>query len=114
MPRLARDRLATADVASRARTGVARSGLMWAYIAVRAARLAFTADESISYGFLHGQTALAGSANNQWLNTWLMRVAQALFGQSPWALRLPNVLAFGIYGAASLTLVAGLRRSTAR
>ncbi|MEO6131778.1 MAG: glycosyltransferase family 39 protein, partial [Saprospiraceae bacterium] len=34
-----------------------------------------------------------GSANNHWLNTLLLQWTATLFGDVPWALRLPNVIA---------------------
>lgn len=89
-------------------------GLLWVYIAVRAKTLAFTADESISYSILHGQTHFVETANNQWLNTWLMRVTQALLGQQPWEFRIPNVLSFGIYASAWLLVIRQLRSTAAR
>lgn len=81
----------------------------WVYIAIRAVHVAFTTDESATYGIIHGDPTLADSANNQWLNTLLMRVSQAIFGQSELALRLPNVLAFGVYGGACLAFLRSLR-----
>lgn len=37
------------------------------------------------------------TANNHWLNTLLMQWSGGLFGEVAWALRLPNVLAGGLY-----------------
>lgn len=34
-----------------------------------------------------------GTANNHWLNTLLFQWCESLFGNDPWALRIPNVLA---------------------
>lgn len=34
-----------------------------------------------------------GTANNHWLNTLLLQWSAAVFGEHPWAIRLPNVLA---------------------
>ncbi len=87
--------------------------IVWVYIALRSVDLAFTSDESISYGYLHGHPVPL-TANNQWLNTLLMRVSQALFGQAEWALRLPNVLSFAIYSAACVALVSQLRATAAK
>jgi hypothetical protein len=83
--------------------------LAWIYVTARALHVAFTTDEAGTYGIIHGDTTLADSANNQWLNTLLMKASQAAFGQSEWALRLPNVMAFGLYGGAGLAIVRGLR-----
>lgn len=87
---------------------------LWMYVAAKSATLAITADESLSYTLIHGATGLAGTANDQWLNTWLMRVSQSLFGQAEWALRLPNVLSFGLYGVSGLVIVQSLRSWPAR
>jgi hypothetical protein len=88
-------------------------GLVWIYVAIRANALAFTSDEAISFRIFHGFPGAAGRANNQLLNTVLMQSSQGLFGESELALRLPNVLAFGLYTAGSLALLASLRRRTA-
>jgi uncharacterized membrane protein len=45
------------------------------------------------------------SANNHLLNTWLMKCSVNLFGESEFALRLPNVLAAGVYFFASGALL---------
>lgn len=87
---------------------------LWIYIAVRSVDVAFTTDEAASYGIIHGVPTFVQTANNQWLNTLLMRVSQALFGQTDWVFRLPNVLAFGLYAAASLLLIARLRSTAVR
>jgi hypothetical protein len=87
--------------------------LVWVYVAIRANALAFTSDEAISFRIFHGFTGAAGRANNQLLNTVLMQWSQDLFGESEFALRLPNVLAFGLYAAGSLAMLASLRRTPA-
>jgi hypothetical protein len=43
-----------------------------------------------------------------------MRVSQYAFGQSELALRLPNVASFGLYGAAAVTLLCGVRHLEAK
>ena len=88
-------------------------GVVWVYVALRAYLLAFTTDEAISFRIFHGFPHAAGRANNQLLNTVLMQWSQALFGESELALRLPNVLAFGLYAAGSLALLSTLRRRPA-
>ncbi len=88
-------------------------GLVWICVSIRADVLAFTSDEAISYRIFHGFVGAASRANNQLLNTVLMQWSQDLFGQSELALRLPNVLAFGLYAAGSLALLASLRRRPA-
>src|SRR5579871_1048125 len=87
--------------------------LVWIYVAIRADLLSFTSDEAISFRIFHSYTAAAGRANNQLANTVLMQWSQDLFGESELALRLPNVLAFGLYAAGSLALLASLRRRSA-
>ncbi len=77
----------------------------WVYAGVRASSVAFTYDESLTYGIIHGNRTFLHDANNHWLNTFAMRVTQHLFGQSEFALRLPNVLGFGVYGAAVLVIL---------
>ena len=83
---------------------------IWAYVIARATSVAFTNDEAISYGIIHGAQTFVDTANNQWLNTQMMRVSQFMFGQSELALRLPNVAAFGLYGAATMVLLAHVQR----
>jgi len=87
---------------------------IWVYVLIRASNVAFTNDEAISYGVIHGVPTFVDSANNQWLNTWLMRVSQYAFGQSELALRLPNVAAFGLYGAAAIALLFEVRHLEAK
>lgn len=87
--------------------------LVWIYVAIRADVLAFTSDEASSFGIFHGVTDAASRANNQLLNTVLMQWSQDLFGESELALRLPNVLAFGLYAGGSLALLATLRQRAA-
>lgn len=70
-------------------------------IAYRAYAIPFTHDEAstwINYRYLNVWTCTTntfcwGSANNHWLNTLLLQVSASLFGESPFAIRLPNVLA---------------------
>lgn len=77
---------------------------LWAYVAVRSVNLAFTADESISFFNLRTGVRWTSTANTHWLNSALMWVAYQLFGGTEWMLRLPNVLIFGLYGAAAIAL----------
>ena len=86
----------------------------WIYVIVRASNVSFTNDEAISYGIIHGAQTFVDTPNNQWLNTLLMRVSQYVFGQSELALRLPNVAAFGLYGAASVMLLSQVRHVEAK
>jgi hypothetical protein len=45
-----------------------------------------------------------GTANNHWLNTLLLQWSASIFGEAPWALRLPNVLAGFGYGCIAALL----------
>ncbi len=67
------------------------------YVAIRAFTLSFTFDESHSYSIILGNFSKEFSANNHLLNTLLMDVSSSIFGTSELALRLPNVLSFGLY-----------------
>ncbi len=87
---------------------------LWVYIIARAVDVPFTVDEAGSYLLFHGFPTGVNSANNQWLNTVLMQFSQTLFGQAEWALRLPNLLAFLVFGGSSLWLVRALRTTSAR
>jgi hypothetical protein len=86
----------------------------WVYVVARAEGVSFVSDEALSYGIIHGEQTFVETTNNQWLNTFLMHVGQHLFGESELALRLPNVVVFGLYGAASLALLAQLRHIAAK
>lgn len=66
-------------------------------VVFRAYQLSFTYDECLSYTILKGNIALKDTANHHFLNTWLMALCMFLFGESPFSLRLPNVLSFLIY-----------------
>ncbi|MFT7344594.1 MAG: putative membrane protein, partial [Lentimonas sp.] len=68
--------------------------VVFSYVIYRAYTLSFTHDESLSYFINHGWVDIQNTANNHWLNTWLMKVFEGVFGSSEFALRLPNVLAF--------------------
>jgi hypothetical protein len=84
--------------------------LLFIYVALRAHRLSLTWDEANTFfeyvrnprwwpeGFNYM------SANNHLLNTWLMKCSVLLFGESEFALRLPNVLAGGFYFFAAASL----------
>lgn len=67
------------------------------YVGYRAFSLSFTHDESLSYTILTGNTYWLHTANHHLLNSFLMGVFHKLLGNGEFALRLPNVLAFGVY-----------------
>lgn len=73
---------------------------LFAYVAVRAARLAFTYDEATTYLDTIASGPLAAftfdSANNHFLNSLLTKLV-SLAGSSEFILRLPNLLAFAVY-----------------
>lgn len=71
--------------------------LLIIYVFLRAYNLSFTHDESISYRIINGDKVLAKTANNHFMNTWLMYLSYHLFGSKEIFLRLPNVLAFTLY-----------------
>jgi len=80
--------------------------LLGSLIAWRAVHLPMTHDEAstwINYRHLdlwscRSNYTCWGTANNHWLNTLLLQWSAGLFGESPWALRLPNILAGWGYG----------------
>jgi hypothetical protein len=71
--------------------------LVFTYVLLRSILVGFTHDESLSYTILTGNQSQLFTANNHWLNTILMKCCSIIFGYSEWSLRLPNVLAFGLY-----------------
>ena len=84
------------------------------YVVVRASTVGFTHDESLSYGFIWGDNGFAESANNHWLNSWLMEVSGGVFGHSELALRLPNIAAYVLYGVCCALLLLEVRHAAAR
>ena len=75
-------------------------GLLFAallgYVGYRAYALSFTHDESVSFSiFVFHIKEFRDTANHHYLNTWLMQWCYQVLGGAEWALRLPNVLAFG-------------------
>lgn len=77
--------------------------VVFVYVVVRAYQLPFTWDESYSWlrfvrhssWWVPVDTNMA--ANNHLLNTWGMRLSELLFGNSPFALRIPNILFSTLY-----------------
>lgn len=70
---------------------------------VKACSASFTHDESLSYlwfvndSFMHIINYYNPVLNNHILNTLLMKFFQWMFGSSELALRMPNILAHGVY-----------------
>lgn len=71
--------------------------LLFAYVVWRSIAVSFTHDECLSYTIITGNDHQVYTANNHWLNTILMFLSSRIFGYSELALRLPNVLVFGMY-----------------
>ncbi len=77
--------------------------LLFIYVGFRAATVAITWDEAHTFfEYVRSASLLPHtydymSANNHLLNTWLMQCSVTLFGEGEFALRLPNVLAGGVY-----------------
>lgn len=94
--------------------------LLWAYTIVRAARLSFTHDESLTYRLAARADVteilryeVPKPSNNHVLNSLLTKLT-LLIGADPFALRLPNLLAHGLYLAAALLLARHLASGYAR
>lgn len=89
-----------------------------AFLLFRAQSLSFTHDEALTY--LHairpgiGRLFAFGypNANNHLLNSALAWCSYRMFGNAEWALRLPNVLAFGIFVFAAYRLMSRRLRAT--
>jgi hypothetical protein len=92
------------------------SACLLAYTGYRSAFVAMTFDEiwslnqyaSASWGDIFGFKPV--SANNHLGNTVLMKLCLKAFGNSPFALRLPNLLAHVLYLAFSIALARRLRQ----
>jgi hypothetical protein len=71
----------------------------------RATTIPFTIDESLSFAIFSWNPSWGAKANNHLLNTTLMQWCSVLFGNSELSLRLPNVLAHGVYLLCALALI---------
>jgi dolichyl-phosphate-mannose-protein mannosyltransferase len=89
---------------------LAAAGLV-AASAYRATTSSFTHDESLSFAIFHWAPSWGSTANNQLLNTWLMRLCSSVFGDSEISLRVPSVAAHSVYLVAVLLLLKRLRNS---
>jgi hypothetical protein len=92
------------------RINLVLAALLWSYTVARAARLSFTHDESLTYllavkrSYLEIARYQVGiPSNNHLLNSTLAKLC-TLLGRGPFALRLPNLLAHGLYLVAALLL----------
>jgi hypothetical protein len=96
-----------ANLAAALAIGVTGTG----FLLFRAQALSFTHDEALTY--LHairpgiGRLLAFGypNANNHLLNSALGWFSYRIFGNAEWALRLPNVIAFGIFVFAAYRLL---------
>ena len=79
---------------------------LFIYAFLRSYYLSFTHDESLSFSIFNDVATISTTtANNHILNTFLMWISSFILGNSEWALRLPNVLAFGVYLSACYLLL---------
>jgi hypothetical protein len=74
-------------------------GLLFAfsYVLIRGFSVGITHDEALTYKIIQGDEILKGTANHHWLNTQLSSWSTSLLGSKEFALRLPNMLSFGIF-----------------
>ena len=71
--------------------------LAFSYVIIRGFSVGITHDEALTYKIINGDEVLKGTANHHWLNTQLSTLSTYLFGFKEFALRLPNILSFGIF-----------------
>ncbi|WP_294672815.1 glycosyltransferase family 39 protein [uncultured Fluviicola sp.] len=69
----------------------------FSYVLIRGFTVGMTHDEALTYKIIQGDEVLKGTANHHWLNTHLSALSSHLFGAKEFALRLPNILSFGIF-----------------
>jgi hypothetical protein len=62
------------------------------YITIRAHKLSFTHDESLSFSIVYGHPKWADTSNNHIFNTLMMGTCSSIFGNSEISLRFPNLL----------------------
>ncbi len=81
--------------------------MLFAYAATRAHLVSFTYDETYTYmehvrkGLFYQTAFDQMGGNHHLLNVWGMWLSRKLFGESEFALRLPNLLAYAVYLVAS-------------
>src|ERR1035437_6526820 len=75
------------------------------YVVYRAYYLSFTHDEALSFEIILGNKAFSETANNHFLNTFLMSICYKFFGSSEFSLRLPNIFGFILYAFACFELL---------
>jgi hypothetical protein len=91
---------------------VALGALFFAYTVIRAVRVPLTCDEAFTGNYWVDRGPLAAltfdgpeRANNHLLNSLLAGASQAVFGRTPFALRLPNLIAHAVFLIASWRLL---------
>ncbi|MGV3613472.1 MAG: hypothetical protein ACO1N0_21110 [Fluviicola sp.] len=71
--------------------------LAFTYVIIRGFTVGITHDEALTYKIIRGDEIYKGTANHHWLNTQLSTLSIYFFGAKEFALRLPNILSFGIF-----------------
>jgi hypothetical protein len=98
----------TGETVRNAALGIAAAFFL-AYVVVRAARLSMTFDEAVTFLAYIRTSFLSlfnvSTANNHLLNTWLTKLCVAIAGNGAFVLRLPNLLAYGLYLWFSIRIV---------
>jgi hypothetical protein len=96
--------------------------LFWGIVLFKGYYTSMTHDESTSYIYLYNaqvyddlfdKTAWS-NANNHWLNTLSFQFFDNIFGQKAWAIRLFNMLSFGLYGFFILKLTENIKSTALR
>lgn len=80
--------------------------ILWALVLYKAVVMGMTHDESASFYYLNHRNVLPflfdsgqwPNANNHWLNTVFFQLVSRIFGPQEWAIRLLNIISFGILG----------------
>ncbi|MFI5119960.1 MAG: hypothetical protein ACHQM4_06075 [Thermoanaerobaculia bacterium] len=96
-------------------TAAALGVLFLSYTVIRAVRVPLTCDEAFTGNHWVDRGPLAAltfdgpeRANNHLLNSLLAGTSQAVFGRTPFALRLPNLIAHAVFLIASWRLLSGV------
>ena len=79
------------------------------YVFIRAYELSFTHDECVSLKIVDGNLAFKKSANNHWLNTFLMGIFSKVFGISELSLRFPNIIGLLFYSFFSYKILSKIK-----
>lgn len=87
--------------------------LAFSYVLIRGFTVGMTHDEALTYKIIQGDEILKGTANHHWLNTCLSSWSASLFGAKEFALRLPNIISFAVFGIFLLHIAKNFLRSSA-